>query len=86
MGGGGSWNKRFIKGYIKYNNPQSAYALHILQHKHEYDTIDKTMILLKPIKNTPLLTPYEQFSIKSIGHMGRLIPEQNTGEPNPFPN
>jgi hypothetical protein len=33
--------------YIRHNNPQSAYALHILQHQHEYRAIDKTMTLLK---------------------------------------
>jgi hypothetical protein len=41
--------------YVKHSNPQSAYALHILNSKHEYDgPIDKTMTLLKPIKSTSL--------------------------------
>jgi len=37
--------------YIRSNNPQSAYALHILQNRHEYGPIDNTMTLLKHIKN-----------------------------------
>ena len=45
--------------YIKNNNPQLAYAQHILQNKHEYRPIDQTMALLKPLSNTSLLTPYE---------------------------
>jgi len=35
--------------YIK-NDPQSAYALHILQNIHEYGPISDTLSLLKPIK------------------------------------
>ena len=35
--------------YIKYNNPQSAYALHILNNRHEYGPIDKNMTLLKTL-------------------------------------
>ena len=44
--------------YIRSNNPQSAYALHILNNQHKYDPIEKTMTLLKPLKNPSLLTPY----------------------------
>jgi hypothetical protein len=66
----------------KTQQPIPAYTLHILQHHHEYGTIDKTMTLLKPVKSTSLLTPYEQFFIQSLGHAGRLIPGQNTGKLN----
>jgi hypothetical protein len=41
--------------YIRNNNPQSAFALHILDNKHEYGTIEEIMELVKPIKNTRLL-------------------------------
>jgi hypothetical protein len=69
---------------IHFNNPLSAYARHILQHQHVYGTIDQTMTLLKPITNSSPLTPFEQYFIQSFGSMDRLIPEQNTGEPNPL--
>jgi len=36
--------------YIRYSNPQSAYALHILQNQHEYCQMNSTMTLLKPLK------------------------------------
>jgi hypothetical protein len=38
--------------YLKNNDPQSAYAQHILHNRHEYGPIDKTMTLLKPLSNT----------------------------------
>jgi len=43
--------------YIRYNNPQSAYALHILQNQHEYGQMNSTMTLLKPLNNPNLLLP-----------------------------
>ena len=70
--------------YIKNNNPQSAYALHILNNKHEYGPMEKKMTLLKPVKNTSLLTPYEQFFIQAFHKSGRLVSKQNPGEPNPL--
>ena len=70
--------------YIKNNNPQSAYALHILNNQHEYGPMEKTMTLLKPVKNTSLLTPYELFFIQAFHKSGRLVSEQNPGEPNPL--
>jgi len=70
--------------YIKNNNPLSAYALHILNNQHEYGPLEKTTSLLKPINNNSLLTPYEQFFIQSFHKSGRLISEQNPGEPNPL--
>jgi hypothetical protein len=70
--------------YIKNNNPQSAYALHILNNQHEYGPIEKTMTHLKPLKNTSLLTPYEQFFIQAFHKSGRLVSEQNPSERNPL--
>jgi hypothetical protein len=40
------------KRYIKFNEPKSAYALHILNNKHEYGTIQSTMKVLKDAKKT----------------------------------
>ena len=76
--------ERLHARYIKNNNPQSAYALHILNNKHEYGPVEKTMTLLKPVKNTSLLTPYEQFFIQAFHKSGRLVSKQNPGEPNPL--
>jgi hypothetical protein len=70
--------------YIKGNNPQSAYALHILNNQHKYSPIEKTMTLLKPLKSTSLLTPYEHLFMQSLHKAGRLISEQSPGEINPL--
>jgi hypothetical protein len=72
--------------YIRNNDPQFAYAMHILQNTHEYGTITDTMTLLRPIQKTSLLIPYEQFFIQSFYHEDNLIPEQGPGEQNPLFN
>jgi len=55
-------NKPYLKqryqehiSYVRHNEPQSAYALHILNNKHEYGPISNTMTLLKHIYKTSLL-------------------------------
>jgi len=53
-------------------------------YAHLQETKEKTMTLLKPIKNTSLLTPYEQFFIQAFHKSGMLVSEQNPGEPNPL--
>ena len=45
--------------YIRNNNPQSAYAQHILQNRYEYGAITDTMTPLKPIHEMSMQTPYE---------------------------
>jgi hypothetical protein len=68
--------------YIRHNEPQSAYALHILNNMHEYSPINNTMTLLKHIKKS-LLLPHEQLYIKSYHQYKQLISEQYIGEHNP---
>jgi hypothetical protein len=71
--------------YIKNNDPQSAYALHILQNIHEYSTINDTVTLLQPIQNTTLLVVlYEQMIMQHYHQKGKPIPEQQRGKPNPL--
>ena len=70
--------------YIKNNDPRSAYALHILNCRHEYCDIDDTMTLLKQINIPTLLLPHEQMYIQSFHHNNELIPEQHMNEHNPM--
>ena len=70
--------------YIKNNDPQSAYALHILNNRHEYGPLKDTMELIKPIKKPAMLIPYEQLTIQTFHQNGLLIPEQNCNEHNPL--
>jgi len=37
------------------------------------------MTILKPLKDTTLLTPYEQYFIQTLHQEGQLIPEQFAG-------
>jgi hypothetical protein len=50
--------------YIKNNNPQSAYAKHILNNKYEYGSMHNTMELFKQINKIKFLIPYEQLYIQ----------------------
>jgi hypothetical protein len=70
--------------YIKNNDPQSAYALHILKNRHGYSPLKDTMTLLKPIHKPSMLIPYEQLLIQTFHQNRTLIPEQNCSEQNPL--
>ena len=70
--------------YIKCNDPQSAYALHILNNRHEYGKITDTMKLIKHINSPKMLLPYEQLFIESYHHHEHLVPEQHTLDFNPL--
>jgi len=70
--------------YIRNNNPQSAYAQHILQNQHEYGQMNSIMTLLKPLNNPNLLIPYEKCYIQTLYREGKFIPEQNPGETTPL--
>jgi len=70
--------------YIRNKDPQSAYALHILNNRHEYGPLTDTMSLLKPIQKPSLLIPYEQLYIQRFHKSGRLIQEQHCYKQNPL--
>ena len=44
--------------YIRYNNSQSTYTLHILQNQHEYGQMNRTMTLFKPLNNPSISYVY----------------------------
>jgi hypothetical protein len=70
--------------YIRHNNPQSAYAQHILQNRHEYGPIDHLMTIRKPLNDTTLLTTCEQYFIQTLYQKVQLIPEQPPRGKNPL--
>jgi hypothetical protein len=51
--------------YVRNNDPQPAYAYHILSNQHEYGNINEIITLIKPIQKSSMLIPYEQFFIHS---------------------
>jgi hypothetical protein len=68
----------------KNNQPQSAYAQHILHNIREYGTPTETITLLKPVKLDIMLIPYEQLFIQANHQTGNLVTEQNSNETNPL--
>ena len=59
--------------YIRTNNPTSAYALHILNNKHDYGTADETLKLLKPCHKGPRMNCWETFYMQLFHQHGTLI-------------
>jgi hypothetical protein len=70
--------------YIKTNDPKSAYALHILNNKHEYGTIQSTMKLLKICKKGWRMNTLEKFYMQKQQQDGTRIQKQIPGKENPL--
>jgi hypothetical protein len=68
--------------YIWNDNPQSAYAQHILHDQHEYGPMVHSLTIPKALNNTTMLIPYEQFFMQSLHQEGHLNLEQYPGEQN----
>lgn len=68
--------------YIKHNDTQSTYPLHILNNKHVYGSTNDTMTLLNHINKTTLLIQFEQLYVQSYHDHKQFIPEQHIGEHN----
>lgn len=62
--------------YIKYNDPKSAYALHILKNRHEYGPIDNTMELIKSCKKGRHMNILENYYMQLFQKQNLLIDEQ----------
>jgi len=70
--------------YIKYNNPQSAYAAHILQNRHECGPQQETLQLLKHCHKGTRMTCWENLYIQTHYIHGTVITEQQVNEINPL--
>ena len=83
---GGSLRARFTEHnrYIKSNDPKSAYALHILNNQHEYNTIQNTMELIKPCKKGWHMNVTENLYIQLYHQQQLLIAEQSPAHENPL--
>jgi hypothetical protein len=79
---------RFCKHitYIKTNNPQSAYALHVINHCHQCGSIEETMELLSPTRKSTCMNCLESYYIQMYQQKCLLIDEQNIGEIKPLYN
>jgi hypothetical protein len=63
--------------YSRNNDPQSAYATHIINNLHEYGNINDNMSMLKQTNKGPYMNTLEQFYIQQFAYNNKLIPEQN---------
>jgi len=70
--------------YIRTNNPQSAYAMHLLQNRHEYGAIENTLQLLKTCRKSTRMNCWEALYMQIFHQHGILITERQTGDINPL--
>ena len=63
--------------YIRQNNPQSAYALHILNNQHEFGPAHNTIKLIKQCNKHRNLLLWENFYIQNYSRKHLLINEQS---------
>jgi hypothetical protein len=70
--------------YVRTNNPTSAYALHILNNKHEYGTAAETLELIKPCHKGTRMNCWETFYMQAFHQHKLLITEQQISDINPL--
>jgi len=69
---------------IRNCNPQSAYANHILQNKHEFGQAETTLKLLKQCNKGGRMNCWEYKYIQEFQRAGKLITEQQTYDFSPL--
>jgi hypothetical protein len=69
--------------YIKNNDPQSAFAVHVLNNRHDYGDLN-SISLIRYVKKGPTMNTFEQFYIQLYAFNNKLINEQHPGEYNPL--
>jgi len=69
---------------IRTNNPLSAYAMHIIQNRHEYGTIENTLQLLKACRKSTRMNCWETLYMQIFHQHKVLITEQQIGDINPL--
>jgi len=70
--------------YIRTNNPISAYALHILNNRHEYGTAEETLEFLKACNKGTRMNCWEILYMQTFYQRNVLIEEQQVNDINPL--
>jgi hypothetical protein len=70
--------------YIQNNNSASAYAVHILNNRHEYETTENTLQLIKPCRKSSKMNHWENMYIQIHRQYSKLIEEEQVSEINPL--
>jgi hypothetical protein len=69
---------------VRTNIPISAYALHILNNKHEYGTAEETLELLKSCHKGTQMNCWETFYMQALHQHKLLINKQQISDINPL--
>jgi hypothetical protein len=70
--------------YIKNYNPASAYAVHILNNRHEYGTTENKLQLINPCRESIKMNHWGNMFIQIYRQHSKLIEDQQVNEPNPL--
>jgi len=70
--------------YIKNNNSTSAYAMHILDNRHEFGPVQETLKLLKPSSKGSRMDCWESLFTHLHHKHNILIAEQQANDTNPL--
>jgi hypothetical protein len=70
--------------YIRHNNPTSAYAMHILNNRHESGPVEQILILLKPCTKGTRMNCWEALYMHLHHKRSTLISEQQVNDTNPL--
>jgi len=73
----------YIYIYVKHNEPQSAYAQHILNNKYKYCPINNNTNLLKHIRKLDYYYDTNKYTSKNITNTSSLV--QNNAKANLIP-
>jgi hypothetical protein len=70
--------------YIRHNNPTSAYAMHILDNRHEFGPAEETLKLLKPCSKDSRMDCWDSLFIHLHHKHNILIAEEQASDTNPL--
>jgi hypothetical protein len=68
---------------MRYNNPTSAYAMHILNNRHDFGPTEETLKLLKPRTKGKRMNCWEALFIRIFHRHNILISKQQVTDTNP---
>jgi len=77
------WQREHLH-YIRNNNPTSAYAMHILDNRHEFGSVDETLRLLRPCTKGATMNCWEVLFMRIHHKCNILISEQRVTDTNPL--
>jgi len=75
--------KEYLR-YMRYKNPTSAYAMHILNNRHDFGPTEENLKLLKPCTKRTRMNCWEALFMHIHHRHNILISEQQVTDTNPL--